>query len=318
MIADTQLLAGAGTFVNVVESGSFSRAGDALGLTQSGVSRAIARLEGRLGVRLLHRHGRAISLTEEGHRFYQEVRSFVAGIDDAAKMASGASLNVSGRLRVNVDMPFGHFILAPKLAEFMAAHPDVSVELIMRAQTGNLVADGFDVAVRFGRPDASGLVARKLAETRILTCASPAYVAARGAPEVPLDLVKAGHECILFKDLKTGRPYTWDYLRGGETMRVDVTGRLVVTEPTSLLLACIAGHGIAQLLSLYCSEYLERRQLVQVLPEWAEERWPLYAYLPTRKHPSAKVRAFLDYVVSLTRDWRDIPVLQSRRNVVRL
>lgn len=316
MTAETRLLAGAGIFVTVVEAGSFSRAGDALGLTPSGVSRAIARLESNLGIRLLQRHGRAITLTEEGDRFYQGVRSMVAGIVDAAQMASGAALAVSGRLRVSVDMPFGHFLLAPRLASFMATYPDLSVELVMREQIGDLVADGFDLTVRYGRPEVPGLVARKLSETRILTCASPEYIAERGMPKCPLDLVNDGHECIRLKDLKTGRPFSWDYQRDGETIRADVRGRLLVTEPTSLLLSCVAGHGVAQLMRLYCSKYIERRQLVQLLPGWGEERWPLYAYLPTRRHPSAKVRAFLDYVVELTRDRHGPPVAHARPSVL--
>jgi DNA-binding transcriptional LysR family regulator len=315
MTTDTRLLAGAGTFVTVVEAGSFSRAGDTLGLTQSGVSRAIARLESKLGIRLLQRHGRAITLTDEGERFYQEVRVLVAGIDDAAKMASGAALEVFGRLRVCVDMPFGHFMLAPKMADFMTAHPGVHVELVMREQIGDLVADGFDVAVRFGKPDISGLVARKLSETRIMTCASPGYVAERGMPDSPPDLVKDGHECILFRDPKTGRPYAWDYMRGGEAIRVGVSGRLVVTEPTSLLLSCVAGQGVAQLLSLYCGDYVERKQLLQLLTDWSDERWPLYAYLPTRRHPPAKVRAFLDYVVGLTREQQSVALLRGQPRV---
>lgn len=294
MAFDGRLLAGIGVLIAVVESGSFVRAGEALGLTPSGVSRAVARLEARVGVRLFDRTPRAVTLTDEGRRFHAQVAPLVSGLEDAAAEAAGAAALVGGRLRVNVDAWFARMVLAPNLPAFMDAHPALSLELVVRDGLGELVADGFDAAVRFGEPEPSGLVARKLLETRILACAAPSYLACRGTPQHPQDLVD--HECLMFRDPVTGRPFGWEFHRGGEVVEVAATGRLVLNDLATKLAACAAGHGIALTIALGVDPLLASGTLVQVLPDWAEERFPLYAYHPSRHLPPAKVRAFLDFV----------------------
>src|SRR3954471_3389228 len=169
----------------VVETGSFVRAGERVGLTQSGVSRAIARLEQQVGVRLFDRNARAVTLTDEGRRFHAQGAPLLAALTDAVDHAAHSAHRVRGRLRVNIDAFFARYALAPRLAGFLAQYPELSVEIIADTVTsyaGNLIAEGFDAAVRFGDPRPSSLVARKLLETRILTCASPAYLERRGRP----------------------------------------------------------------------------------------------------------------------------------------
>jgi DNA-binding transcriptional LysR family regulator len=166
----------------------------------------------------------------------------------------------------------------------------------VRDGLGELVADGFDAAVRFGEPEPSGLVARKLLETRILTCAAPSYLACRGTPQHPQDLMD--HECLMFRDPVTGRPFGWEFHRGAEVVEVAATGRLVLNDLSTKLAACAAGHGIAMTIALGVDPLLASGTLVQVLPDWAEERFPLYAYHPSRHLPPAKVRAFLDFVLA--------------------
>jgi DNA-binding transcriptional LysR family regulator len=144
----------------VVETGNFARAGDALGLTQSGVSRAIARLETRIGVRLFDRTPRAVTLTDEGRRFHQSVVPLLAGLEEAATDVAGSAAQPRGRLRVNVDPWFARLVLAPRLPSFLATHPTLSLELTVRDALGDLVGDGVDVAVRFGLPEPSALIAR--------------------------------------------------------------------------------------------------------------------------------------------------------------
>src|SRR4051812_15964391 len=293
---DGRLLSGAGVLAAVVEGGSFVRAGEGLGLTPSGVSRAVARLEARVGVRLLDRTPRAVTLTDEGRRFHARVVPLLAGLEEAAAEAAGAAALVRGRLRVNVDPWFARLVLAPHLPAFLAAHPALSLELVVRDALGELVAEGFDFAVRFGEPEPSGLVARKLLETRILACAAPAYLARHGRPEHPHDLVR--HECLLYRDPVTGRPFPWEFHRGGEAVEVEVTGRLVLNDLATKLAACAAGLGVAQSIELGLGPLLARGELEQVLPDWADERFPLYAYHPSRHLPPAKVRAFLDFVLA--------------------
>jgi DNA-binding transcriptional LysR family regulator len=292
---DSRLLAGIGVLSAVVESGSFIRAGEAVGLTPSGVSRAVARLEARVGVRLFDRTPRAVTLTDEGRRFHAQVMPLLAGLEDAASEAAGAVSSVRGRLRVNLDPWFARLVLAPALPGFLEKHAALAIELVVRDTLGELIAEGFDAAVRFGEPGLSGLVARKLLETRILTCAAPGYLARHGAPEHPRDLER--HECLMFRDPVTGRPFDWEFRRGGEVVAVKARGRLVVNDLATKLALCEGGNGIAQTIELGLAPMLASGALVQVLPDWAEERFPLYAYYPSRHLPPAKVRAFVDFVV---------------------
>jgi DNA-binding transcriptional LysR family regulator len=296
---DGHSLDGLGVLHAVVEAGSFVRAGEALGLTQSAVSRAVARLEDRVGVRLFRRTARSISLTDEGLRFHESIAPHVAAIADATIEAGGSKARVRGRLRVNVDGGTGQFVLTPRLQPFLAQHPDLAVEIAVRDRMGDLVREGFDVSVRFGLPEPSALKSRLLMRARIVTCASPAYVARHGMPRRPSDVEK--HQCVLMRAPSTGSHFGWEFVRGKKVVPVNVSGQLMVNEVGSLLAACLGGQGIAQLIELYARELLADGRLVQVLPEWAEETYPLYAYHHSAQLMSAKVRAFLDFVVALTR-----------------
>jgi DNA-binding transcriptional LysR family regulator len=172
MAYDGRLLSGVTVLMAVVEAGSMTRAAEGLGLTPSGVGRAIQRLESRIGVRLLDRTTRTMHLTDEGRRFYERLGPLLDGIEEAAQEASGSAAIVRGRLRVNVDPFFSQVVLAENAAHFLERHPHVRLELIMRDSAGDLVADGFDLALRFGDPPNGSFVARKLFETRVLTVAS--------------------------------------------------------------------------------------------------------------------------------------------------
>ncbi len=285
----------------VVETGSFVRAGERVGLTQSGASRAIARLEQQVGVRLFDRNARAVTLTDEGRRFHDQVAPLIAALGEAVDSAAHAAHRVRGRLRINVDAFFARHVLAPRLPAFLAQYPELTIEVISDTVTsyaGNLTAEGFDAAVRFGDPRPSSLVARKLLDTRIITCASPAYLARHARPRHPRDLA-ADHEAIMFVDPQTNRPFDWDFHRGTKVLRrVPVHGRLVVNDVATALGACLAGHGIAQLMEIGNADYLRSGQLVELFPRWHDELFPVYAFHPSRHLPPAKVRAFLDFVVA--------------------
>ncbi len=290
---DGRLLSGVTVLMAVVEAGSMTRAAAALGLTSSGVGRAVARLEARVGVRLLERTTRTLTLTDEGRRFHEEVGPHLDGIEQAALSAAGSAGAVRGRLRVNVDPFFSRVVLADEIATFLSRHPEVRVELIMRDDVGDLVADGFDLALRFGDPPAGSLVARKLVETRVLTVAAPAYLAAKGHPAHPNDV--AGHDCIGFHDAANARSYEWEFRRGVEVVTVDVRPRLVVSDVGAMLGACAAGAGLAQILSLGTRGPIEDGRLTPVLADWSDELFPLHALLPSRQLRAAKVRTFIDF-----------------------
>jgi DNA-binding transcriptional LysR family regulator len=300
----SSLLAGLELLAAVAETGSFVRAGERVGLTQSGVSRAVARLEGQVGVRLFDRNARAVVLTDEGRRFHERVAPLLASLTEAVDSAAHSAQRVRGRLRINVDTFFARYVLASRLDKFLARYPELELEVLSRPHdhAGSLVADGFDVAVRFGEPPASSLVARRLLETRIITCASPAYVARRGHPRHPRDLA-GDHDCILFVDPVTGRPFDWEFHRGKTRLGpIAVHGRLVVNDVATALGVCLAGHGIAQLMELGNRELVRSGALVELFPRWHDELFPLYVFHPSRHMPPAKVRAFLDFVVASTKE----------------
>lgn len=297
MSFDTRLLAGAGVLAAVTETGNFARAAEMLGLTPSGVSRAVARLEVRVGVRLFNRSPREVTLTEEGRRFHAQVIPLLAGLEEAAANAAGAAAVVTGRLRVSVDPWFARMVLAPKLQQFMAPHPRLSVDLMTSNYREEMMM-GVDVAIRFGPPDASSLIARKLLETPIITCAAPAYLEKYGEPRTPHDLVH--HELLLFRDPQTGRAFPWEFHRGGKAIQINATGRLMMDDPSAAVAACIAGQGVFQMLAIGLKSTLSKGELVQILSQWSDERYPLYAYHPSRHLPPAKVRAFLDFVLEIT------------------
>ncbi len=297
MAFDGKLLSGVTVLIAVVEAGSIARAAEALGLSPSGVSRALSRLEKRVGARLLARTTRSLSLTDEGRRFYEQVGPLLAGIEEAAIEASGSASTVRGRLRVNIDPFFSRIILSGHLAAFMKRYPDVSVELIMRDSVGDLVADGFDLALRFGDPPVGSFVARKLLETRVVTVASPSYIKTHGRPRHPREVEEC--DCIDFYDAANGRPYDWEVRSEKEVIPLRVKARLLVSDSGTLIGACEAGAGIAQILELGCKHLLDSGRLVELFPEWSDERFPFYAIYPSRLHRAAKVRMFIEFCLEV-------------------
>jgi DNA-binding transcriptional LysR family regulator len=297
MTLDGRLLSNVGVLAAVVEGGSFARAAEALGLSPSGVSRAISRLEARIGVRLLDRTTRSLGLTDEGRVLYANINPLVLSIEDAVTHASGSAGAVRGRLRVNTDAFTSRLLLSPHLDRFLASYPDLSLDLIARDQLGDLVGEGFDVALRFGDPPSSSLVARKLLDTRIVTAASPSYLAAHGRPSKPSEL--SAHHCIQVRNPLTGQPYTWEFHKRRKVIVVPTQGRLLITEVGTILSSCLAGIGIAQIKALGIQEQLDTGQLIDLFPSYPDERFPLYALYPSRHLPAAKVRAFIDFVTGI-------------------
>jgi len=299
MPVDSRLLSGIGTFIAVVETGNFVRASAALGMTPSGVSRSIARLEDRLGIRLFERNARATVPTEAGQSLFIEVAPLLDGLTEAAHSAVAGATRVAGRLRVTCDAWFASLMLAPRLQPFLDLHPALTLELIVRDAVGDLISDGFDVAVRFGEPNAPGLVTRKLLETRILTCAAPSYLARYGRPRHPEELAGGHHQCLMFRDPATGRPFDWEFHRAGEIVAPRVSGRLLLNDVATSLAACVAGLGIAQPMAVGIDDLIADGRLVELFPEWNGERFPLHASYPSRRLCPSRVRAFMDFVAAI-------------------
>jgi DNA-binding transcriptional LysR family regulator len=296
MALDGRLVSNVSVLAAVVEGGNFAKAADALGLTPSGVSRAIARLEARVGVRLLDRTTRSVNLTDEGRLLYANINPLVLGIEDAVTRATGSSVSVRGRLRVNTDAFTSRLLLSPHIHRFLELYPQLSLEVIARDHLGDLVADGFDIAVRFGEPPPSSLVARKLLDTRFVAVATPDYLKRHGRPRKPADLAK--HVCIQVRSPVTGQPIPWEFQRGRKVIEVPTSGRLLLTEVGTILGTCLSGAGIAQIKALGIQELLDDGRLIDLFPDWPDKRFPLYALYPSRHLPAAKVRAFIDFVMA--------------------
>jgi DNA-binding transcriptional LysR family regulator len=311
MAFDGKLLSGVTVLNAVVEAGTIARAAEALGLSPSGVSRALSRLEQRVGARLLARTTRSLSLTDEGRRFYERVGPHLAGIEEAAIEAAGSAGKVRGRLRVNIDPFFSRIVLSRHLAAFLARYPDLSVQLIMRDSVGDLVADGFDLALRFGDPPQGSFVARKLIETRVLTVASPSYIKAHGKPRLPKEIEE--RDCIDFYDAANARPYDWEMRRKKELLPLRIKARLLVSDSGTLIGACEAGAGIGQVLEIGCAELLRSGRLIELFPEWSDERFPLYAIYPSRLHRAAKVRAFIEFCLEIMGRKRSAAIVDRPR-----
>jgi DNA-binding transcriptional LysR family regulator len=298
MAVDSRLFSGLGVFAAVLEAGNFVRAGEALGLTQSAVSRSVQRLEERLGVRLLERTSKTIRLTEDGERFCAEALPLFSQLGEVAEGMVKAAGKARGRLRIDVESSFARLFLAPRLGAFLKAYPEVRLELLIRERLGDLVAEGIDAAILFGEPVPSALIARRLLQVHILTCASPDYLARCGRPRKPADLEAKKHECLLFRDPATGKPFPWEFHRGRKRLSVNVTGRVIVNDALTYVALCVAGSGVAQLIDLTIEPLLKDGKLINLFPEWTDELFPLYVYYPSRHSVPAKLRVFLDFLVS--------------------
>jgi DNA-binding transcriptional LysR family regulator len=301
MELDGRLLAGLSVLVAVAEGGSFTRAAELLGLSASGVSRAVSRLEERVGVRLLDRSTRALRLTDEGERFYTLAAPHLDAIVDAASVVGGASGGVRGKLRASVNQIIAQTVLGPRMDEFIARFPNLNLELLPPDEAGDLVSNGIDVAIRFGPQAQSALSSRLLLETRVLTVAAPAYLERHGRPASPADLER--HTCIQFPDPLTGHPFQWEFHRAGQVLPVEHSGPLFMTDVATMVAACVAGAGIAQLLAISAAPFLASGALVELFPDWPDETFPLYAVRPSRRLAPLKVAAFVDFCEEICRPY---------------
>lgn len=287
---------GMGVFVAIVEQGSFAAAGETLDMSQPGVSRAIARLEARLGVRLFDRTTRSVTLTEDGLRFHALVTPLLAGLEEAADSTTRGATVVRGRLRVNIDPELSRLLTGALIAEFLRSYPEVQLELTTRERLGDLVGEGFDLALRFGEPPVAHLQASLVLETRMLTVASPAYLEHHGQPDTPHDL--AEHRCIHYRDAELGRIHDWAFHRAAQRVEISTQAVLTVNDVNTLRSCCLAGEGVAQLMALGNEVLIEDGSLVELFGHWPGERVNLYALLPPRMQAPAKCRAFVDFVAT--------------------
>jgi DNA-binding transcriptional LysR family regulator len=297
-VSDPRFLGGLPVLAAVIESKSFVRAGESLGMTQSGVSRAIQRLEERLGIRIFERTSKMMRLTEDGNAFCKEALPLLSQLEEVAEGVQNVSGVVRGQLRVNLDPTFARLFLAPRIGGLLEAHPELRMELVIRDRLGDMVAEGFDAAIRFGDPEPSGLIVRRLLQVRVLTCAAPSYIKRRGKPATPQELRAKNHQCLLFRDSATGRPFPWEFHHGKQRITVQIKGQLVLNDALTQLDACTAGCGVAQVFDLDIDHLLKNGRLINLFPDWSDEMFPVYLYHTSRRNVPLKLRTFIDFIVA--------------------
>ena len=280
-------------FVVVIERGGFTAAADHLDLSKGAVSKAVTRLEQSLGVRLLHRTTRRHTLTEAGELLFRRASSAMDELNAVTAEVSGLGGRPRGRLRVTAPVHYGEAHLAPLLADFHAAFPEIRIELDLSNQRVDLVRERFDVALRITEPRDSTLIARPLKLVRTVTCASPAYLERHGAPDAPAQLTD--HACLTYTLDRT--PSVWHYRRdAGRWLSVNVDGPFRCNNDGMLLRAGLDGIGLLHMPDLFVARYLADRSLVRVLEAYETPELRLAAVFPTRANLAGKVRAFVDFV----------------------
>lgn len=278
-------------FARVVHHRSFSAAAREAGVAKSAVSRRVARLEATLGVRLLARTTRALTVTEEGLRVYEHAAALVASFRAAEDAADGQG-QVRGNLRVNAPVTFGQMHLTRAIAGFVERFPEVCVDLSMEDRQVNVVEGGFDVVLRIGQLDDSGLIARKLVSDRLVVAGSPAYLTARGTPETVSDL--AAHNCLHYS--LVSRASEWRFRRGGKEISVPTRGNFSASDGTALREAALAGMGLVVLPSFMVAAEVRAGRLRLVLEGARRAAIGIFAVTPHRSHAPARTRAFIDFV----------------------
>jgi DNA-binding transcriptional LysR family regulator len=274
-----------------VDAESFTGAAERLGLSKQYVSRRVMALEARLGVRLLNRSTRRLSVTDVGREYYERVVKILDEVSDAELAATRQNASPRGALRVTAPMSFGTLHLSPLLPAFLARHPELRIEIDLNDRTVDLIGEGYDMAIRVGVLRDSSLVARQIASTRMVACCSPGYLARRGAPASPAAL--KDFDCLLYGH---GPSVEWTFAVQGRPAPVAVTGRLRANNGELARDAAIAGEGIAWLPTFIVCAALQAGRLVTVLDGFAPPPVGVYAIYPSHRQASLAIRAFTDFL----------------------
>ena len=290
-------------FAQVVESGSFAKAAGRLGLSTSATSRQVADLEAHLQTRLLNRTTRRVSLTESGQAFYERAVQLLADLEEAEQEAARTAVVPRGTIRLTTSLNFGVRHLAPAIAEFLAAHAEVRFDVSLSDRIVDLVEEGFDLGVRIGTAGSENLVARKLGETRLVPCASPQYLLAHPAPKTPEDL--ADHNCFTYEYVTPRNLWRFRDASGRERA-VRIAGTLHSNNGDLLAEVAARGAGIVFEPAFIVGPEVRAGRLLPLLQEFTPPPVPIYVVYPSRKHLSAKVRRFVDFLVerfAQAQDW---------------
>lgn len=295
MALSPKLLDGMVVFVEVVNSGSFTVAAQNTGHSSSYISKEINKLEERLGVRLLNRTTRSLSLTAEGERYYQQAQQIAFDAEQLESEISGSQAEPKGLLRVSCPVSFGLSRLSPVIGKFIEMYPRLDLELELNDRKIDMVAEGFDVLIRgAAHLEDSTLVTRRFIQSYGLTIASPEYLKKAGTPKHPKELPE--HKTLTYTNLK--RPDIWKYLdEQGQEFWVKVNNNVTTNSPELELALCLSGQGIVRLPGFNLQDQIERGQLVELFPSLPKTNIDLYLVYASRKHISLKVRSFIGFIL---------------------
>ena len=292
-VANSDLLDGVTVFVGVINTGSFTAAAEALGHSTSYVSKTVTRLEKRLGSRLLNRTTRTISLTDAGRAYFERCNQIVIDAENAQRSISQLQDNPKGLLRVNAPVSFGSMYLLDHLSEFMKRFPEITLEVEFNDRMIDVVAEGYDVVIRAGQIRDSNLVARKFTTSKSIVVASPAYSKNNGRPEMVSEL--ENHACLAYSLIPN--PTLWEFMKDGNRTVVKVTPRLMCNNAAIEVAMAVNGIGIGRIPLFCCEQEIAEGTLEIILDDYEQPEIGVYAVYPHRQYLTAKVRAFVDFLV---------------------
>ncbi|SIT30449.1 LysR family transcriptional regulator [Achromobacter sp. MFA1 R4] len=286
-------------FARVVETGSFTKAAETLHMSKTSVTQLVQQLEARLRVRLLNRTTRKVNVTADGAAYYERVIKLLADMDDAETSLSSASEAPRGRLRVDVPSPLARMVLVPALPAFHARYPDIQLDMGVSDRIVDLIGENVDCVVRGGELTDQSLMARRVGDLRLGVYAAPSYLKQAGKPAHPRELEDSHHRIVGFLWARTGRALPYAMRRANDIINVQGRYVLAVDDGNAYLAAGLAGMGVLWLPDYMSEPHLARGELVPVFEDWRMDPMPLYVAFPPNRHVSAKLRAFIDWIVEL-------------------
>ncbi|SFT44613.1 DNA-binding transcriptional regulator, LysR family [Kosakonia arachidis] len=283
-------------FARVVEAGNFTRAADSLEMPNATLSKLVQELEAHLGVRLLQRTTRRVTVTQEGRDYYDKTARILRDLEDIDTSFNSVRSHPRGQLRIDVGGSTASDVLIPALPEFLARYPDIRIDLGVSDRTVDLISDNVDCVIRGGPLDNSSLIARQIGAATLLTCATPAYLKAFGTPAYP-DELKNGHRLVSYLSPQTGRSFPLRFERDGEKCEIKVDHRIGVNESNAHLAAALAGLGIIQTFSYALESALKSGELVEILRPWRPAPYPFHVVYPQNRHVTHRLRVFIDWLL---------------------
>lgn len=295
-------------FVRVVEAGTFTRAADLLDMPKPTLTKLVQQLESHLRTQLLNRTTRRVGVTPDGAAYYERAVALLNDLDELDGSMARSQASPQGRLRVDVGTALALHIIIPELADFHARYPDIQIDLGVSDRPVDLIGENVDVAIRGGELLDPNLIARRIAEIELMTCATPAYLARHGEPQHPRDL-ENGHRSVNFFSPRTGRNFPFSFSRGEEYYEFTAPHALSVNDSVAYVASGLAGLGIAQMPVFMVQDQIEAGALRHILPEWKCESVVIYVVYSPNRHLSSRLRVFVDWIAEI---FANSPLLRGR------